>query len=290
MLLKPPIGTSTGGVHANLWMPGTGVLIGPGATSFSATASAEVLRRTPAFVAQTPVSILGKPTWRLLAVFRAKGCEFKRTSDGGCSMCGFEAHADQSVTRADMVSQTSRITDHLIEGRFEQVDLLTLGNFFNDNEYSPELRGYILEEMAKITTLGRIVVESRREYVTAEKLYLALSHLRPDQTLVYSLGYESSNERVRNQILRKGVPENYLDDCIDMSKEAGVDFSAFVMIKPPGLSEAEAIDDAVNSAVHVLEKSARKAVRTHIAFEPAFVTSYGYLNDLFTRGEYRAPW
>ncbi len=291
MILTPPIGS--GGVisSGNLWTPGTGVIIGAGGQAAIPGGDVSAFRQTPAFMAQTPVNIHGKPAWRLLAVFRSSGCEYKQMSpDGGCMMCGFDEHADRWITEVEKIAQFGSIIYFLEKGGFSQIDLLTLGNFFNDDEFSPRMRDHVMNRLSQLPSLERVVVESRREYVTEKKLAEAKRSLGRGKRLVYSLGYETRNQVLRNDVLRKGVDESDLLESIGMCASTGVDFSSFVLIKPPTLSEGAAIDDAVKTAIHVIDAAVAKAVDVHIAFEPVFVSKGTELDRLFRDGRYSTPW
>ncbi|MBU0459628.1 MAG: hypothetical protein KJ771_02360, partial [Nanoarchaeota archaeon] len=115
-------------------------------------------------------------------------------------------------------------------------------------------------------------MESRRAYVTVEKLKKCKSYLRDDQIFEFGLGYESSNDYIRNTLLNKAVPEEHLDQCLNMCKEAGVDFVSYVLIKPHLLSESDGIRDSVDTVMHVFYKAKKYGVYARICFEPVFVT------------------
>jgi len=277
------------GEFAQIWTPDTGVLIGPGMVMDGLLPTIDDPRSIPAYVAQTPVNVRGTEGWRLMSVFRTAGCERKRAGSG-CSMCGFEGHADPSITDDHIRAQSDVVAGLLSRGGFMQADLLTLGNFFNDSEFSPQMRDEILSRMSTIDSLQRVVVESRREYVTAEKLREAKGTLRDDQILTFAFGYESKDPRIRNDVLGKGVPEFYLTDCLGMCRDTGVHFSAYVLIKPPGLTEAQAIREAVDTAVHVFQTAMQYAIPAHVMFEPLFVAPGTGIERMFLQGEYRTPW
>jgi radical SAM enzyme (TIGR01210 family) len=243
---------------------------------------------TLAFKTESQININGKKAQRFMSVYRTVGCEYDRNKRG-CTMCDFSAYANPEAKGENILTQHETSLNILRNGNYSHFDLLTLGNFFNDREISADLRKELLTLLSPIKNLDRVLVESREGYLTVDKLQTAKSCLREDQILEYGLGYESSNPRVRNEILNKGVPEKHLDEALQKCKESGVDFVSYVLIKPPRLNEAEGIEDAVNTAIHVLEKADKYSVNARIAFEPVFVTEGTLVEELWDKGEYQPP-
>ena len=204
-------------------------------------------------------------------------------------MCNFAEYASREVKSENLKAQHNQAIELLRNGGFEHFDLATLGNFYNDREISPEIRKHLLSTTATVPTVRRVLTESRRGYITVEKLREARTCLREDQMLELAFGYESFNPKVRNDLLNKAVPEQHLDQTLQMCRDTGIDFVSYVLIKPPGLSEKEAIQDSVDTAMHVLEKAERYDVYARIAFEPVFVVRGKPIEKLFLSGDYRPP-
>ncbi|WP_345976626.1 hypothetical protein [Sulfurimonas sp. HSL3-7] len=241
-----------------------------------------------AFKTTSKININGIEAQRLMSVYRTVGCAYDKNKHG-CTMCDFAAYANPNAKGKNILTQHETSLNMLQNGDYSHFDLLTLGNFFNDQEIAADLRKELLTLLAPIENLKRVLVEARRGYITVDKLRKAKSYLREDQILEYGLGYESSNPKIRNEILNKGVPEKHLDDSLRICKESGVDFVAYVLIKPPRLNEAEGIEDAVNTATHVLKKADKYSVNARIAFEPVFVTEGTLVEELWNKGEYQPP-
>ena len=222
---------------------------------------------------------------RYMKVHRLTGCEY-----GVCTMCDFAYHSNPDIKPENVMAQHRATLEKLsVETGITHFDLLTLGNYYNDNEVSPELRQQMLSSLAGVPSLRRVLTEARRQYVTVEKLKQAKDCLRDNQILEYGLGYECSDEYVRNVVLNKAVPEQHLDECLEMCAEAGVDFVSYVLIKPHTLTEREGIDKAVDTALHVLSKAEQHGVYARIAFEPVFVTKNTVLDDLWKKEKYTPP-
>ena len=242
----------------------------------------------PAFMSTSKINVNGIPGKRLMTVYRTVGCEYDKKGKG-CSMCDFASYANPNIQAKNVKAQHYRSLGWLRHDSFIHFDLLTLGNFYNDREISADLRKYLLEAMALIPSVMRVLTEARRQYITLEKLQEAKSYLRKNQILEYALGYETVNPHLRNRVLRKGTPEHHLDEALDICKAAGVDFVSYVLIKPHTITEAEGIDEAVNTAVHVLAKAEQHGVNGRIAFEPVFVTQGKIIEQLWKKGNYVPP-
>jgi radical SAM enzyme (TIGR01210 family) len=223
-----------------------------------------------------------------MAVYRTRGCAYDKNGMG-CSMCNFSHYAVKNIGDENIINQHKQILTQLEIGKYDHFDLLTLGNFFNDDEISPPLREKFLRPLSQISTLRRVLVESRYQYITEQKLSDAKAYLRHNQILEFALGYESVNEEIRNKLLNKGVAEEHLDETLRMCQRTGLAFVAYVLIKPHTLSEREGILEASRTAIHVLKKGLEAGVNTRIALEPVFVTHGKEVERYFREGRYNPP-
>jgi len=236
----------------------------------------------------TPINIWGKKANRLMDVYRTVGCAYDKGGKG-CTMCNFAYYADNQIKDDNILRQHAQVLTELEEVKFEHFALLTLGNFFNDKEISPQLRLDLLKPLSKIKWLKRVLVESRSQYINEEKFRLAKQCLRNDQILEFAFGYESKSDHIRNEILNKGTTEEDLNRTLTLCQKVGIDFVSYVLVKPHTLNEAEGINDAVETALHVLRKAQTYNLRARIEFEPTFVTHGKVIETMFNKGEYTPP-
>ena len=253
-------------------------------------AATVALAQQPAYTLTDPVNVKGCPRKRRMIVLRTNGCAYDRNK-AGCIMCDFIAHAiPQSRLRVGAPHLVHQLRDALAPVHHDcaiaQVDLLTLGSFFHDLEVTPHARRSLLSTVADISQVQRIVVESRAPYVSPPVLSAARACIRQDQRLELGLGIETSNDHVRNSILRKGLQWADVGATMQFCRDSDVDFLAYLLVKPPGLTEHEAIDDAVRSARDVVALAAQIGVAVRLAFEPVFVTSNTLLHTMFEQGNY----
>lgn len=231
------------------------------------------------------MNIKGKPTNRLMIVLRTQGCEYARKT-GGCTVCGFINNAIEGITEQEIIDQLDYCLETIRLHEVEEVDLLTLGSFLNDNEVSADIRTALLHRIASLRDIKRVSVESRSEYVSIEKLKTCQA-LAGDKILEFAIGLESADDYIRNTIIRKGLSKQNFENTVKMVKEAGCDLLVYLLIKPPHLSEQKAIEDAVSSAKYVFEIAKKYDVDARVAFEPVFICRNTHLEQLYIQGEYR---
>ncbi|MBN1156401.1 hypothetical protein JXA85_02210 [Candidatus Woesearchaeota archaeon] len=238
----------------------------------------------PFLIERTPANIAGQPVDRVMAVYWLRPCTYNK-----CAGCSLSDHSDSHVSDANILNQHKVVIDSLNEQRPARFDLFGPGNFFNDDELSPNLRTKLMAQLSSLDYLKLVVVESRPEDITSDKLREYNNSLGPKIQGVYCMGWESSNDVTRNNHLNKNVPRVALEDCIRTCKDAGVDFMANVRIKPYPLSEKEGIEQAVATALDVLKKGEDEDVTTYVAFQPEYLPDNSPANSAFNIGEYRPP-
>lgn len=240
----------------------------------------------PAFFRISPVNVYGKGANRLMIVLTTRGCEYAHNNDGGCTVCGFMNHAREDITDGEIVGQLDFAVDNLDLDGVKEVDLLTLGSFLNDREVSPETRTHLLGKLADMPEVEVVSIESRAEYVSVEKLN-RVRELLGGKMVDFGIGLESADDHVRNKIINKGLSKKAFERVVKQVKEAGCSLLVYLLIKPPSLSETEAIEDAVKSVDYVFETARRFDVRARVAFEPVFICENTYLETLFRDAKYR---
>ncbi len=246
--------------------------------------------REPAWVERVPVRVAGQPSTRLIVILRASGCAWARTSGGGCTNCGFYKASTQGepVADEDLVAQFEAAVGApgALDGVGE-VDVFNSGSFFADQEITPAVRAHVFGRLGR-TRVRRVLVESRPEFVGREKL-AAARELLPSQELEVGIGLESASDHVRDHLVHKGFGRAEFEQAVEALGVAGVRLLSYVLLKPLGLSEREAIEDAVASARYVFEVARRSGVLARVALEPVFVAPGTELEKAFLAERYTPP-
>ncbi len=217
----------------------------------------------------------GKVVDAWVIIFRTRGCYWARAS--GCSMCGYVNDVAQEVSPADLDVQL----DAVLRKHTGQplVKVYTSGNFFDDHEVAPASRERILKELGD--RCDKVIVETLSHLLRRDHLDHATKFV--DEVEV-AFGLESTNERVLQYGVNKvwGLKEHA--KAAQLVHEAGATVKTYLLIKPPFLTEQEAIEDAVRSGHEADPHS------DTISFNPVNVQSRTLVDRLFRRGEYRPPW
>lgn len=240
----------------------------------------------PAYQRISPVNIMGGTSNRLMVVLRTKGCEYARRTGGGCTVCGFLKNASDDIRHEQIIEQFDTAINSNDLSNVGEIDILTLGSFFNDSEVSQETRVTLMKKVRQMKHIKRVSIESRAEYVTTDKIKQCKSALN-GQCLEFAIGLESADDYVRNVLVKKGLTKRGFEETVAKVKEAGDNLLVYLLIKPPGLTEKQAIEDAVASARYVFDVAAQYGVNARVAFEPVFVCESTQLEKLYLQSQYR---
>ena len=165
-------------------------------------------------------------------IFRTRGCYWARAS--GCSMCGYVNDVAQEVAPEDIGHQL----DVVLQKHQGQplVKVYTSGNFFDDHEVSAEIRERILKELGD--RCDKVIVETLAHLLRRDQLEHALRFV---DELEIALGLESTNENVLKYAVNKvwGLKEHAR--AASLAHELGATVKTYLLIKPPFLTEREAI-------------------------------------------------
>ena len=208
----------------------------------------------------------------MVLILRTSGCWWSKKK--GCLMCGYNSASDSSIDLSDILAQLKVAIERYDDERF--VKIYTSGSFLDRNEIPLEARKAIMEAFP---SAQRILFESRPEFVTAEEL----STLPKDRVQV-ALGLESAN----NEILRKCIQKGFLvEDYVKAASllgENGIPVRTYLLLKPPFLTERQAMQDTIRSIEFAAPYS------ESISVNPLNVQKDTMVERLWRRGDYRPPW
>lgn len=166
------------------------------------------------------------------------------------------------------------------------------GSFLNSGNEVPGLKPEIPLSLQKAIcqhvghhpTIQKVFVESRPEFVTQGNIS-TLTELLQGKTLQVGIGLESSNNTVRNRMLRKGMSLSNFQRAVGILREHKAESMAYVFLKPVGLSESEAIADAVNTIKFCFESGVNE-----VSLSCAFIQAETEMCRQYKLGLYRPPW
>lgn len=204
----------------------------------------------------------------LTVILRTRGCSWNR-----CLMCGYRRDTDPRVTTFDLISQMEKA---LKKGKAKILKIFTSGSFF---ELNKDFRDFVYNTV-KEYGFERLSVESRPEYVyrineDVDKI---------DFELEIGIGLETSNDFIRDFCINKGFTFDDFKRAAEFLKDGGFRVKVYLLLKPPFLSEREAIEDSLKSIGDV------RNLTDIVSLNPTNVPSNTYLETLWKKGLYRPPW
>lgn len=252
---------------------------------------------TPAAVETAATNLDGEACRRLIVTLRAPGCAWARGPERGCTNCGFASVAGGLTTDGAPVGSAEYAgqlevaladRDLAAEG-IRQVDLFVSGSFYNDDEVPAAARAALLARLGREPLVRRVLVESRPEHVTPERIQASRGALGHGPELEVGVGLESADDRVREVLVHKGFGKEAFERAVSALAAGQARLLAYVLVKPLGLDEAAALLDSVESARYVFEVAARSGVAARVALQPVFVAPETPLAEAHARGEYAPP-
>jgi len=220
----------------------------------------------------------------LTIILNTGGCRWARA--GGCTMCGYVAESVEggSVAHEALMDQIDACLAHERNQRGEDaepcglVKIYTSGSFLDEREVGPETRRAIAETFSD---RERIVFESLPDFVDRSKLADFTSvGLETD----VAVGLETATDRVRHDCVNKYFDFSEFVAASEEAAAAGAGVKAYLLMKPPFLSESEAVED--------MKRSVRRCAEyAHtVSMNPCNVQRYTMVEDVYFEGGYRPPW
>ena len=214
----------------------------------------------------------GRPVKSLTIILRTVGCRWNR-----CTMCGYASEGAPATAENLMVQFNAAMKK--LSGDDRVVKIYTSGSFLDPLEMPEEARAKILEDL-RSRGIEKLVIESRPEYITSVRVEECLSNIKTE----FAIGLETANDLIRQKIIRKGFTFQDFCDASKTVHDLGGKVKAYLLLKPPFLSEGEAIRDAIYSA---------KAAGQHadiLSLNLCNIQRGTLVERLWERGEYRPPW
>lgn len=233
----------------------------------------------PATVYTTPEMLPdGTPCSAATVILRTKGCHWWWSS--GCTFCGYFNDTRDDVTEADLQAQWDWSAAKLNGfADVQMVKVYTSGSLLEDREIPVGFQERVLRECAERGL--HLIVESRTEQLTQEKLAWATS-INSDFTV--AIGLEAYDDEVLRFHVNKGFSVRSYDRAVANLKEAGLRVKAYLMFKPPFMSEADALDHIVDWIAAIAEDA------DEISINPMNIQGGTVIDRLHRARQYRPPW
>jgi radical SAM enzyme (TIGR01210 family) len=222
----------------------------------------------------------------LSIVLSSIGCSHARSDAGGCTMCSYLLDgAGKNPTDDEYLMQFRAALSQLEKQPSPlSVKIYTSGSFLDQNEVSIPARNQILGDIAQDNRIREVVLESRPEYVVDE----VLSDVRTilgDRTIELGIGLESSSDMVRSLCINKNFELASFKRSVEIGKKYDIGTRAYVLLKPPFMSERSALIDAQRTVSDAIALGV-----TTISLNPVNVQRNTLVARLWEESKYRPPW
>ncbi|MDD2473342.1 MULTISPECIES: archaeosine biosynthesis radical SAM protein RaSEA [unclassified Methanoculleus] len=218
----------------------------------------------------------------LTVIFRSGGCSWNR-----CRMCGYRHERYPDLARDELAERLIRqvrwVKENFRDEDYQVLKVFTSGSFFDPDEVPPAARRTVAEAFR-----GKVVIaETRPEYVDAEVLREFREGIDTGawaRPLSVAVGLETTNDFIRERSIDKGFTYADFLRAAAAARTAGVGTKAYLLMKPPFLTEREARDDMVRSIRDV------SSVADSISMNLCTVQGRTEVERLWKQHAYRPPY
>ena len=182
-----------------------------------------------------------------------------------------------------LLAQISWIRDHFRMEEIECVKVYTSGSFFD----SVEVPRPAWEALGKLVRGKVVIAETRPEFVVSDRISSFLETIDDGSRtipLYVAMGLETSSDSIREKCINKGFSWKDFLRAAETARSAGAGVKAYLLAKPPFLTEREAIEDMVSSAGDL------RGIADLVSLNPCTVQKGTELEYYWKRGAYRPPY
>jgi len=217
--------------------------------------------------------VSGRPGQAKSIVIPTCGCYYDK-----CYMCSYKKDCP-AKTPSDIVE----LFTGEMEAGIDKYKIFTSGSFFDQRELSV---AQILEIMAAVSQSGasELTVESRPEFIDADVISRCQRELGGNVKLEVAIGLESANNDVLKYHINKGFTLERFVEKAELLRRHEALVKTYLLLKPPLLTEYEAILDVVRSARTVED------ISDTISINPTSIHRDSLVEQLWKRGKYRPPY
>ena len=236
--------------------------------------------------------------YRLTLGLKNGGCQYWKDSKDhvGCTNCGYfvgTAH-NVEVTPLNLLNQLESVIKQAGPSCYDVIEFLNDGSFLNNDEISHDAKELLLQRVAKLSEVKKVVIESRPEFITEQNIYQVLNCLRDDQVLEIGIGLETCDRFIQQIIINKGYGLDEFEaslktvNKINLAKDNRVRVFVFTLLKPAYLSEHEAMSDVIKTAIIINDLSKTYNIPTLCTkIEPAVVAKGTLLSTIYNKSSDR---
>jgi archaeosine synthase beta-subunit len=224
----------------------------------------------------------GRVVGRKKVIVMSGGCSVPT-----CTMCPFTNEnnygLDSGTSREGLLEQVQRVLVRTVdEPAYEVLSLYNDGSFFAPREIPRDVQVEIARLVAA-AGVRRLVVESLPQFVTESVLrpfVEALGEVR----LEVGIGLQSANVLVRETLVNTRISRVSFERALKVMAGLRVAPKIYLMVKPPFLTDGEAVTDVVESVTYLTGLGVRG-----MTLCPTRVSRNTVAWELWQAGQYTPP-
>jgi radical SAM enzyme (TIGR01210 family) len=230
----------------------------------------------------------------LFLVFYTQACRWSQ-----CLGCNLPSKmSKRHVSFRELTAQVDFVfRDTDVAGRRESIHKVIVsnnGSVLDEVTFSSTALVYLISQLnLHLPNLSVLSIETRPEYVDlAELEFLArvLSEGDTPTVLEIAVGFEAFDDRIRNDVFRKGLPLEAFEKCVRKIAPYGFHLKCYFMQKPvPGMSDEEAVADVYRAIDFLGRLAEQHGIPVNLHLNPTFVAVGTPLAEAFGRREYAPP-
>jgi radical SAM enzyme (TIGR01210 family) len=190
-------------------------------------------------------SLNGQEQKCLTIILRSGGCTW-----GSCLMCGYThvryGNRDPEFLDRRIRAQIAWVRREYNLDDYPLIKIFTSGSFLDPQEVPRETQAAVVQAFR-----GKVVIlETRPEHVEEEWVSILRETVEgggEDISLYLAMGLETTSDFIREKCINKGLTlQDYIGGA-DRAHRAGAGVKTYLLMKPPFLTEEEAIRDMITS-------------------------------------------
>jgi radical SAM enzyme (TIGR01210 family) len=224
----------------------------------------------------------GKPLRGIIAL-STPGCSYARCF-GPCSICGHPSSCiwDVGITQERIVELFHTSLGTLRMHRPRTVCVYSSGSFCDDQEINRQVRLKILRALANEDWVENIVFESLPQFLSPETVE-EISQYLYGKTVTIGVGLDCSNEVMRSILTLKNIKDVVYEAAAKNCRKAGIIPAAYVVLKPPFLTEGESVWEAAQAIHAAMQMGYLQVSLEPIALQHGTLQSLLWLTKLYYR-------
>lgn len=215
-------------------------------------------------------------------IFIKNTCSWMKNG-GGCTMCNYSCRSG-STAGSVLKNKLPEIIYEIASSKanYPDAQIYMNGSYFNNKEIPENLQYEFLMALSRECSIRSVKVETRPNFVSKKKIQKITGEL--GIKLQLGIGIETVNDSIRNDCLNKGF--NFDQYCEALNAVSGLcDVKAYLLFKPPFMSEKEAIEDTIESVRRLSDVGTPRISITPLAVQANTLVSF-----LLEERLYRPPW